>query len=79
MVASASRRAEKAGERVDCLEQRGIDAGLLFSGAADAEFGDRAAVLGLGGELANPGGNCRVAQGGPGVSRPWAAGRRRLA
>jgi hypothetical protein len=29
--------------------------GLLVSGMAGAEFGDRPAVLGLGGELADPG------------------------
>jgi hypothetical protein len=46
---------EQAGERVDRFEQQGVDAGLLVGGAAGAELGDRAAVLGLGGELAYPG------------------------
>ena len=51
------RRAEQAGERGHCFEQERVDAGLLVGGAAGAELGDRAAVLGLGGELAYPGGD----------------------
>ena len=43
-------RAGEAGERVDHFEQQGVDAGLLVGGAAGAEFGDGAAVVGLGGE-----------------------------
>jgi len=47
--------AEQARERVDRFEEQRVDAGLLVSGMAGAEFGDRPAVLGLGGELADPG------------------------
>ena len=49
-VAGVTGRAEQAGERVDCFEEQRVDAGLLVCGAAGAEFGDRPAVLGLGGE-----------------------------
>jgi len=51
---------EQAGERGDGFEQQGVDAGLLVGGPAGAEVGDCAAVLGLGGELADPGGDGRV-------------------
>ena len=63
--------AEEAGERGDGLEQQGVGAVLLVGGAAGAELGDGAAVLGLGGELADPGGHggvLRVA-GPPGPVR----------
>ena len=56
--------AEQAGERVDCFEEQRVDAGLLVGGAAGAELGDGAAVLGLGGELADPGGHGGVLEGG---------------
>ena len=56
--------AEEAGERGDGFEQQGVDAGLLVGGAAGAELGDGAAVLGLGGELADPGGHGGVLEGG---------------
>ncbi len=49
------RLAEQAGERGDCFEQQRVETGLLVGGVAGAELGDRAAVLGLGGELACPG------------------------
>jgi hypothetical protein len=49
--------AEKGGEGGDDFGQQGLGAGLLVSGAAVAEVGDGAAVLGLGGELADPGGH----------------------
>src|ERR1039457_6443257 len=63
----AVRLAEQFGERGDGFEQQGVDAGLLVGGAAGAEFGDGAAVLGLGGELAYPGGDGRAGDGrGPG-------------
>ena len=52
--------AKEAGERSDGFEQQGVEAGLLVGGAAGVELGDGAAVLGLGGELADPGGH-----GGP--------------
>ena len=71
--------AEQAGERVDCFEEQRVDAGLLVGGAADAEFGDRPAVLGLGGELADPGGQGGVHQGRPGAIWPEPAGGRRAA
>ena len=45
-------RAEQAGERRDGFEQKRVDAGLPVGGVAGAELGDRAAVLGLSGELA---------------------------
>jgi len=51
-----SGRAEEAGERGDGFEQQGVEAGLAVGGAAGAELSDGAAVLGLGGELADPGG-----------------------
>jgi len=60
--------AEQARERGDRFEQQRVDAGLLVGGAAGAELGDRAAVLGLGGELADPAGG-RGAEGGRAVSR----------
>ncbi len=55
--------AEQAGEHGDCLLPERVDAGLLVGGVAGAELGDGAAVLGLGGEPADPGGN-RWAGGG---------------
>ena len=51
------RCAEQAGERGYRFGQQRVDAGLLVSEVAGAELGDRAAVLGLGGELADPGGD----------------------
>src|SRR5260370_41051835 len=55
-VAGVRGCAEQAGERVDCFEEQRVDAGLLAGGAAGAGFCDPPAVLGLGGELAGPGG-----------------------
>jgi hypothetical protein len=52
--------AEEAGERGDDFEELGIDAGLLVGEVPGLVFGDGAAVLGLGGELADPGGHGRV-------------------
>ena len=63
------RRGEQAGERGDGFLQERVDAGLLVGGVAGAEPGDRAAVLGLGGELAYPGG-----EGGGHVGTAFAAG-----
>lgn len=59
--------AEEAGEDGDQLVQQGVDAGLLVGGAVGAELGDRVAVLGLAGTLADAGGH------GPGGL--WRAGR----
>ena len=56
--------AEEAGECGDGFEQQGVEAGLLVGGAAGAEVGDGAAVPGLGGELADPGGHGGVVEGG---------------
>src|SRR5512135_881648 len=56
--------AEEAGERGDGFEQQGVEAGLLVGGAPGAELGDGAAVPGLGGELADPGGHGGVGEGG---------------
>jgi hypothetical protein len=67
--------AEEAGERGDGFEQQGVEAGLLVGGAAGAELGDGAAVLGLGGELADPGGQGGVFQGGRAARRDAAASR----
>ena len=57
----------------------GVVAGLLVGGAAGAEFGDRPAVLGLGSELADPGGQGGAHQGWlpapSGPSWPGGAGR----
>jgi hypothetical protein len=64
--------AEEAGERGDGFEQQGVEAGLLVGGAAGAEIGDGAAVLGLGGELVDPGGHGRV---NAGAARAGAASR----
>jgi len=52
--------AEEAGERSDGFVEQGGDACLLVGGAVGAELGGRAAVLGVGGELADPGGHGRV-------------------
>jgi hypothetical protein len=49
--------AEEAGEGGDGFGQQGVCAGLLVGGSACAELCDGAAVLGLGGELADPGGH----------------------
>jgi hypothetical protein len=49
--------AEEAGEGGDGFEQQGVGAGLLIGGSAGAELGDGAAVVGLCGELADPGGH----------------------
>ncbi len=46
---------EEACERRDGLEQQGVDAGLLVGGVPGAELGDGAAVVVLGGELADAG------------------------
>ncbi len=56
--------AEEAGECGDGFEQQGVSAGLLVGGAVGAELGDGAAVPGLGGELADPGGHGGVVKGG---------------
>ena len=50
-------RAKEGSERGYRFEQQRVDAGLLVGGVTGAELGDRAAVLGLGGELAYPGGD----------------------
>jgi hypothetical protein len=55
--------AEEAGERGDDFEQLGIHTGLLVGEVPGLVFGDGAAVLGLGGELADPGGHGRVGGG----------------
>jgi len=57
-------RAGEAGERGDGFEQQGVDAGLLVGGVAGLVAGDGAAVLGLRGELAHPGGHGGVHAGG---------------
>jgi len=49
--------AEEAGERVDGFEQQGVDAGLLVGCALGVELRYGLAVLGLAGELADPGGH----------------------
>jgi hypothetical protein len=54
---------EKGGEGGDDFEQQGADAGLLVGGAVGAELRDGAAVLGLAGKLADPGGHGRVNAG----------------
>ena len=72
-VAVRAGRAEEAGERGDGFEQQGVGAGLLVGGVAGVVVGDSAAVLGLGGELADPGGHGRV-QASAGSGR-WAASR----
>ena len=58
--------AEEAGQRGDGFEEQGVEAGLLVGGAAGAELGDGAAVPGLGGELADPGGQGGGFSGWPG-------------
>jgi hypothetical protein len=55
--------AEEAGEGGDGFEQLGFDAGLLVGAVPGLVFGDGAAVLGLGGELADPGSHGRVVGG----------------
>src|SRR5260370_21471407 len=78
-VAGVTGCAEQAGERVDCFEEQRVDAGLLVGGAVGAEFGDRPAVLGLGGELADPGRQGGVHERRPSALRPEPAGGRRAA
>jgi hypothetical protein len=70
VVASSAWFAEQAGERGDYFEQQRVDPGLLVGGVAGAELGDGAAVLGLGGQLAQPCGDRRV----DGVWLPGAGG-----
>ena len=65
--------AEEAGERGDGFEQQGVEAGLLVGGAAGVEFGDGAAVPGLGGKLADPGGHGGVFEGGRAAGRGLAS------
>jgi hypothetical protein len=57
VVAGSAWLAEQAGERGGGFERQRVDPGLLVGGAAGAELGDGAAVLGLGGELAEAGGD----------------------
>jgi hypothetical protein len=70
-----SGRAEQAGERGDRFLHESVDAGLLVGGAFGAELGDGAAVLGLGGELADARrdgrahGSARAGWGGSRASR----------
>jgi hypothetical protein len=52
--------AEERGESGDGFEQLGLDAGLLVGVVPGLVFGDGAAMLGLEGELADPGGHGRV-------------------
>ena len=61
--------AEEAGQRGDGFEEQSVSAGLLVGGAAGAELGDGAAVLGLAGELADPGGDGGVLEGGRAAGR----------
>ena len=68
MVAGVAVFAEQAGERGDGFERQGVDAVLLVGGAVGAELGDGAAVLGLGGELAQACGDCGA--DGAGAGRP---------
>src|SRR6266699_3840050 len=63
-VSSVTLRAEQVCESGYRFDQQGVDPGLLVGGAAGAELGDRAAVLGLGGELADSCGDGRVDGGG---------------
>jgi hypothetical protein len=57
VVAGVVRSGEEAGERADRFEQQRVEAGLLVGGVPGAELGDGAAVVGLGGELTDPGGD----------------------
>jgi hypothetical protein len=76
VVAGSAWFAEQAGERCDGFEQQRVGAGLLVGGAAGVELVDGAAVLGLGGELAYPGGDRGAGESGwpPGAGRSVAAG-----
>lgn len=78
VVAGSAWFAEQAGKRGDSFEQQRVNTGLLVGGAAGVELGDGVAVLGLGGELAYPGGDCWAGEsaGPPGTGRPVAAGGR---
>ena len=51
---------EESGERGDEFLQQGVGAGLLIGEVPGLVVGDGVAVLGLGGELADPGGHGRV-------------------
>ena len=78
VVAGSAWFAEQAGKRGDSFEQQRVNAGLLVGGAAGVELGGRAAVLGLGGELAYPGGHCWAGESvwPPGTDRSVAVGGR---
>jgi hypothetical protein len=52
--------AEEGGERGDDFVEQGVDAGLLVGKLPGLVGGDGSAVLGVGGELADPGGHGRV-------------------
>jgi hypothetical protein len=69
VVAGLAWFAEQAGKCGDGFELQGVDAGLVVGGAAGVEVGYGAAVLGLGGELAYPGGEWGA---GESVWRPGA-------
>jgi len=71
VVAGSAWFGEQAGKRGDGFEQQRVGAGLLVGGAAGLELADGAAVLGLGGELAYPGGD----RGAGGSVWPPGAGR----
>jgi hypothetical protein len=61
--------AEEGGEGGDGFVEHGADSGLLVGEVPGVVFGDGAAVLGLGGELAEAGGHGRVDSGSWAVSR----------
>jgi hypothetical protein len=76
VVAGSAWFAEQAGKRGDGFEQQRVGAGLLVGGAAGVEVSDGAAVLGLSGELAYPGGDCGAGEGvwPPGAGRSVTVG-----
>src|SRR6516162_574099 len=78
VVAGSAWLVEQAGKRGDGFEQQRVDAGSLVGGVLGVELVDGAAVLGLGGELAYPGGEGGAGESGwpPGAGWFAAAGGR---
>ena len=68
-VAGVAGCVQEAGERCDCLEQQRVDPGVVVGVVTGAELGDGVAVFGLGGELADPGGDGRGHAGGGAAGR----------
>ena len=75
VVAGSAWLVEQAGKRGDGFEQQRVDAGSLVGGVLGVELVDGAAVLGLGGELADPGGPATLKNPALAARRDAAASR----